>query len=88
MVDNPDQWVEPMAKAGATQFTFHYEAVDGDSNVSRLLDKIRTHNLKAGISIKPKTSVSILNNVIKYVSVYGKSQNYYTIICHVMGSHR
>jgi ribulose-phosphate 3-epimerase len=57
MVSNPQQWVEPMAKAGASQFTFHYEAVDGDANVNKLIDQIKANNLKAGISIKPETTV-------------------------------
>lgn len=64
MVSNPQQWVEPMAKAGASQFTFHYEAVDSDANVSKLLDEIKANNLKAGISVKPKTPVSLSTHII------------------------
>lgn len=58
MVSEPQKWVEPMAKAGASQFTFHYEAVDGDLNVGKLLDEIKSQNLKAGISVKPNTPVT------------------------------
>lgn len=64
MVSNPEQWLEPMKKAGASQFTFHWEAVDakgGETAVNSLLDKIRESGLKAGMSIKPKTSVSFIS---------------------------
>lgn len=57
MVSEPQKWVEPMAKAGASQFTFHYEAIDGDANVEKLLDEIKANNLKVGISVKPNTPV-------------------------------
>ena len=29
MVSNPRQWIDDMEKAGASQLTFHIEAVDG-----------------------------------------------------------
>uniref|UniRef100_A0A0N5B0W7 Ribulose-phosphate 3-epimerase n=1 Tax=Syphacia muris TaxID=451379 RepID=A0A0N5B0W7_9BILA len=63
MVDNPEQWLEPMRKAGADQFTFHWEAVNntgGENAVFSLIDKIRSSNLKVGLAIKPKTSVDKL----------------------------
>lgn len=63
MVSNPGQWVEPMAKAGASQFTFHYEAVDGDAAVGELIEKIRKHGMKVGLSVKPGTSVE---NIVRH----------------------
>lgn len=54
MVQNPQQWVKPMADAGADQYTFHYEA-DGD--VSQTIKLIKEHGMRASLAIKPKTPV-------------------------------
>lgn len=62
MVDNPEDYVEPFAKAGANQFTFHIEATkDADA----LIDKIHKAGMKVGISVKPKTPI---DSVFPYLS--------------------
>ena len=55
MVSNPMQWIEDFAKAGANQYTFHYEAT---TEHDKLIDEIIKHNMKVGIAIKPKTPVT------------------------------
>ncbi len=65
MIENPDKYIEPFAKAGADIITFHYEAlcsseVDSGSSILQIIDKIHSYKLKAGISIKPKTSPDVL----------------------------
>eukprot|EP00163_Fabomonas_tropica_P002496 TRINITY_DN1190_c0_g1_i2.p1 TRINITY_DN1190_c0_g1~~TRINITY_DN1190_c0_g1_i2.p1 ORF type:complete len:186 (+),score=43.91 TRINITY_DN1190_c0_g1_i2:457-1014(+) len=57
MVSNPQQWVEDFAKAGASQFTFHIEA-NGDAKET--IKMIKEHGMKAGIAVKPGTSVDIV----------------------------
>ncbi|EPB72062.1 putative ribulose-phosphate 3-epimerase [Ancylostoma ceylanicum] len=60
MVADPTRWVTNMAAAGASQFTFHWEAAHdkgGDAEVSSLIDKIHQANMKVGFAIKPKTPV-------------------------------
>ncbi|CAD6197818.1 unnamed protein product [Caenorhabditis auriculariae] len=60
MVANPMFWVEPMAKAGASQFTFHYEAASergGDESVREIILLAQKLGMKAGMSVKPNTSV-------------------------------
>jgi len=61
MVSKPDQWVEPMADAGATQYTFHIEATE---DVPATVAKIRQAGMKVGIGLKPGTPVSA---VLPYV---------------------
>lgn len=53
MIENPEKYIEPFAKAGADILTFHYEAV---SDVKRIAGLIKSVGVKAGMSIKPKTS--------------------------------
>lgn len=59
MIENPDKYVEPFAKAGADILTFHYEAVK-DNEIINLINKIKSYGIKAGISIKPKTRPDVL----------------------------
>lgn len=57
MVENPEVFVEPMQKAGANLFTFHYEATD---KVKELIDVIHAAGMKAAIAIKPKTPADVV----------------------------
>ncbi|KAG2458895.1 RPE epimerase, partial [Polypterus senegalus] len=63
MVSRPEQWVKPMAAAGATQYTFHLEAT---SNAGALIKDIRESGMKVGalqrvgLAIKPGTTVEVL----------------------------
>ncbi|MFC1581575.1 ribulose-phosphate 3-epimerase [Candidatus Neomarinimicrobiota bacterium] len=54
MVTNPEDLVEPFAKAGADGLTFHIETA---SNPDALIKIIRSFGIQVGISIKPKTSI-------------------------------
>lgn len=57
MVSDPLKWIEPMAKAGADSYTFHYEATD---EPERVIEEIRKAGLKASMSIKPGTPVDVV----------------------------
>lgn len=59
MIENPDKYIEPFVKAGADILTFHYEAVK-ENEIAELIKKIKSYGIKAGISIKPKTSPDVL----------------------------
>jgi len=62
MIENPEKYVEPFAKAGADILTFHYEAVE---DVFAIIKLIKSFGVKAGMSIKPKTNPQ---DVVKYLS--------------------
>ena len=55
MIENPEKYIEPFAKAGADIITFHYEAVKPE-NIQAIIDAIKGFGIKAGMSIKPKTN--------------------------------
>ena len=59
MIENPDKYIEAFTKAGADILTFHYEAVKGNE-IAELIKKIKSYEVKAGISIKPKTNPDVL----------------------------
>ncbi|KAJ8327685.1 RIBULOSE-phosphate 3-epimerase [Batrachochytrium dendrobatidis] len=61
MVTNPEQWVDSFAAAGASLFTFHIEATD---NASKLIDRIQATGMKVGISLKPKTEIETIIDLI------------------------
>ncbi len=62
MIENPEKYIEPFAKAGADIITFHYEAAEG--NVFEITDAIHSFGIKAGLSIKPKTKSE---KILKYI---------------------
>ena len=55
MIENPEKYIENFAKAGADFLTFHYEAVQ-KYDVKKTINLIKSFGIKAGLSIKPKTS--------------------------------
>ena len=55
MIENPEKYVEPFAKAGSDILTFHYEACKNNEHIENVINLIKSFNIKVGISIKPKT---------------------------------
>ena len=55
---HPDTLIEPLAKAGADQVTFHWEAVGCDSGKAEALaGKIKNLGMRAAVAVKPKTPI-------------------------------
>lgn len=57
MVTNPEQLVEPFARAGATNLTIHVETCP---DPALLLQEIRRLGCRAGLTLNPKTSAQAL----------------------------
>jgi len=55
MVIDPENLVEPFAKAGADMITFHVEATN---DIQSVIDLIKTTGTQVGLSIKPSTELS------------------------------
>ena len=67
MIENPEKYIEPFAKAGADILTVHYE-VTGE-NTKLVLEEIKKCNMLAGLSIKPKTNPEEIKDFIKYADL-------------------
>ncbi|MFA6990341.1 MAG: ribulose-phosphate 3-epimerase [Candidatus Gastranaerophilaceae bacterium] len=66
MIENPQNYIEDFANAGADIITVHYEAcIDLDSTVK----KIKKLGKKVGVSIKPLTNVEVVDSFIKKVDL-------------------
>ena len=56
MIENPEKYIEPFAKAGADILTFHFEACRDSKHVWDVINLIKSFNVKVGLSIKPQTT--------------------------------
>lgn len=61
MIEDPDRYIDDFAACGADIITVHYEAC---KDVRKTLELIKAKGLKAGVTIKPKTPVSVLTEVL------------------------
>ncbi len=61
MIVDPARYIDDFVKAGADLITIHYESCDDPKAV---LQQIRAKGVKAGISMKPKTPVSVLQMLL------------------------
>lgn len=66
MVSEPLKWIEPMAQAGGTIYTFHIESNDEPSEVIR---RIKESGMKVGVAIKPGSSIDTIVNHVKDVDM-------------------
>ena len=61
MIAEPLKYAAEFIKSGANYLTFHYEACKNDSEVLQIIEIIHSLGGKAGLSIKPKTDVKVLD---------------------------
>lgn len=58
MIEKPEDYIEDFVKAGADIITIHQEAT---KHPLRVLQQIKEYGVKAGISLNPGTSLSVLD---------------------------
>ena len=66
MVLEPERLVEPFARAGANNITFHIEATD---DPEKIIDLIRAAGTMVGVSIKPKTPLDSILSIVDKVDL-------------------
>lgn len=62
MIINPDYYIEPFAKAGASFITVHYEAC---THLHRTIQRIKELGIKASVCLNPHTPVELLTDIIE-----------------------
>jgi ribulose-phosphate 3-epimerase len=66
MIVNPEKYISRFAKAGAKILTFHFETVE---NPLEVIEMIKNEGIKAGITINPDVSVSVLEPYVDKVDL-------------------
>lgn len=62
MIEHPERYLEPFARAGANLLTVHWEACDHPLEAVRQIKSLKVH---AGMAIRPRTPVEVLEPVLK-----------------------
>ena len=62
MIENPDQYIEDFAKAGADYITVHVEAC---RHLHRTVHLIKSLGVKAGVVLNPATPVQLIEPIIE-----------------------
>ncbi|MFC1570324.1 ribulose-phosphate 3-epimerase [Candidatus Omnitrophota bacterium] len=66
MIDDPKRYIDQFADAGSDMITFHIEACDSPLDT---IKKIKDKGKKVGVSIKPGTEVSALDDILSEVDM-------------------
>ena len=66
MIMHPDRYLQAFADAGADIITVHYEA---STHLHRTIEAIHHLGVRAGVSVNPATSVSLLEDILSEVDL-------------------
>ena len=66
MISPVDKYIKEFANSGADIITFHPEATE---NTSKTIQLIRDCNKKVGISLKPKSEISLIQDVLDKIDL-------------------
>lgn len=64
MIEEPQRYAKVFIEAGAQVYTFHYEALNHQTECIELARAVRQMGCKAGLSIKPKTPVEQILDLV------------------------
>ncbi|MGM9966748.1 MULTISPECIES: ribulose-phosphate 3-epimerase [unclassified Rummeliibacillus] len=66
MIENPDQYIEDFAKAGANYITVHVEAC---RHLHRTIQLIRSFGVKPGVVLNPHTPIESIKHILEDVDL-------------------
>jgi ribulose-phosphate 3-epimerase len=66
MIVEPERYVADFAAAGADIITVHWEAT---VHANRLIHQIKELGVRAGLSVNPATSLSVLDEILPYIDL-------------------
>ena len=66
MISEPERYIDAFVEAGADIITVHQESGD---HLHRLIQIIKGHNIKAGVSLNPATPAIMLEDIISEVDL-------------------
>lgn len=66
MISDPYYYVDAFIDAGADFLTIHSEATP---HVHRVIQKIKSKGIKAGVSLNPHTPISVLENILEDIDL-------------------
>ena len=66
MIEEPERYVDDFIKAGADNITLHIES---QGNMDRMIDKIHEANVKAGITLRPITTLKQIEDYLPKVDL-------------------
>ncbi|WP_130890716.1 MULTISPECIES: ribulose-phosphate 3-epimerase [Fusobacterium] len=61
MIEKPERYIDDFVKAGADIITVHAEST---VHLHRVIQQIKAHGIKAGVSLNPSTPVDVLKYVV------------------------
>lgn len=67
MIENPEKYIPDFAAAGSDIITVHQEACV--ENLPEVIAQIKSYGIKAGVSIKPNTSVDAIKEILPSVDM-------------------
>ena len=71
MIEQPEQYVEAFANAGANCITVHVEAC---THLHRTIQQIKETGIQAGVTLNPATPLSALEEILPYVESRGSQR--------------